>query len=313
MDNHLVLKALLSTAATFSLDATGWIAVQGEDRDRWLNGMLTNNTRDLKPGEGCYNFLLSAQGRIQHDATVFQHGNQILLETARDRVPALMAALDHFIIMDDVELTDISADLQGIGVAGPEAAAKLGAIGVDVTGLTPIAARSVDFAGHTVHLVAQYSPLVPRFELWSEDIAPVREALAALPVADAATLESLRILEGIPALSIDIRDKELPQETGQTRALHFNKGCYLGQEIVERIRSRGNVHRTFAGFLFQGTTPAPGTAILANGAPVGELTSIDATLGIALGFIRREAMERGHELSYEGGTLTASPLPFRIA
>jgi len=312
VDHHLALKALLSTAAIYPLDAEGWIAVRGEDRVRWLNGMLTNNIRDLKPGEGCYNFLLSAQGRIQHDATAFLLEEQILLETARERVPGLMAALDHFIIMDDVELEDVSAKHQGLGVAGPKAAEILAAIGLDVAGLAPIATRNFEWRDSTVWVVAQYSPLTPRFELWATNVAQLTEALNTLPKADDKAIESLRILEGVPVIGRDLREKELPQETGQTRALHFTKGCYLGQEIVERIRSRGNVHRTFAGFRFSGSVPEPGTSILAAGASAGELTSVDSDLKIALGFIRREPVERGQALTYEGGVLTPSTLPFRI-
>ncbi|WP_263418899.1 CAF17-like 4Fe-4S cluster assembly/insertion protein YgfZ [Terriglobus albidus] len=312
VDHHLALKALLSTAAIYPLDATGWIGVRGEDRVRWLNGMLTNNIRDLKPGEGCYNFLLSAQGRIQHDATAFLLEGQILLETARERVPALMAALDHFIIMDDVELDDVSAKHQGLGIAGPKATEALAATGLNVAGMAPVSTRAFEWRGSTVWVVAQYSPLTPRFELWAENVVQLTEALNALPQADSKAIESLRIVEGIPAIGKDLREKELPQETGQTRALHFTKGCYLGQEIVERIRSRGNLHRTFAGFRFSGVVPSTGAAILADGASVGELTSVDSDLKIALGFIRREAVERGQALTYEGGALASSPLPFRI-
>ena len=93
-------------------------------------------------------------------------------------------------------------------------------------------------------------------------------------------LEALRILSGTPRYGTDIRNTatahDLPQETAQTRALHFSKGCYLGQEIVERIRSRGNVHRTFHGFELTGALPAPGAALTAEGKPVGELTSVAA-------------------------------------
>ncbi|MGO4515327.1 folate-binding protein YgfZ [Terriglobus sp. 2YAB30_2] len=312
VDHHLALKALLSMAAIYPLDAEGRIAVRGEDRVRWLNGMLTNNIRDLKAGEGCYNFLLSAQGRIQHDATAFLLEDQILLETARERIPALMAALDHFIIMDDVELEDVSEKHQGLGIAGPKAAEALAAIGLDVAGIAPVSTRAFEWRGSIVWVVARYSPLTPRFELWAANVAQLTEALNTLPQADDNAIESLRILEGVPAIGRDLREKELPQETGQARALHFTKGCYLGQEIVERIRSRGNVHRTFAGFRFSGSVPAAGTAILADGASVGELTSVDSDLNIALGFIRREAVERGQALTYEGGALTSSPLPFRI-
>ena len=88
-----------------------------------------------------------------------------------------------------------------------------------------------------------------------------------------ASVETLRLLEGTPKFGVDLREKELPQETGQTEALHFSKGCYLGQEIVERIRSRGAVHRTFAGFALEGAMPAAGAVLTVAGKPVGEITS----------------------------------------
>ena len=109
----------------------------------------------------------------------------------------------------------------------------------------------------------------------------------------------------------------MPQETApagsQSRALHFTKGCYLGQEIVERIHSRGNVHRVFTGFVVTGDMPAPGTLLTdADGKPLGELTSVALIAGqtLALGYIRREALERNLTLSYAGGTATPANLPF---
>ena len=111
----------------------------------------------------------------------------------------------------------------------------------------------------------------------------------------------------------------------QTRALHFSKGCYLGQEIVERIRSRGNVHRTFSGFSLTGVLPAPGVALTAEGKPVGELTSVAAiplpesstqparTIQLALGYVRREALDRNLPLEYPGGVATPIALPYPIS
>ena len=134
-------------------------------------------------------------------------------------------------------------------------------------------------------------------------------------------LEAFRILSGTPRYGVDIRNTatahDLPQETAQTRALHFSKGCYLGQEIVERIRSRGNVHRTFSGFELTGALPAPGTTLTAEGKPAGELTSVAAIplatpVQLALGYIRREALERKLPLDYPGGTATPIPLPYAI-
>ncbi len=123
----------------------------------------------------------------------------------------------------------------------------------------------------------------------------------------------LRISRGIPRYGVDIRERDLPQETGQLRALSFTKGCYLGQEIVERIRSRGAVHREFTAFAVEGPLPAPGTKIQAGEKDVGEITS-NANLplaagnsAIALGYLRREAV--GKNLHASSATLKPATLP----
>ena len=124
------LHALLHGAGTAPLVTVGWIRVTGEDRVRWLNGMVTNSIQDLKTGDSCYNFILSAQGRIQGTATAFGQPESILLQTDRVQVAPLMATLDRFIIMDDVELADATEDRAGLGVVGPDAPALLEQIGL---------------------------------------------------------------------------------------------------------------------------------------------------------------------------------------
>jgi folate-binding protein YgfZ len=141
--------------------------------------------------------------------------------------------------------------------------------------------------------------------------------------ATPGALEQLRILSGTPLYGTDIRDKDLPQETNQTRALHFSKGCYLGQEIVERIRSRGSVHRTFSGFILTGDLPEPGAPLhdpAKPERPIGELTSVARiqlpsgdTKQFALGYIRRESLDTHAAITYPGGTATPSTLPFPIS
>ena len=127
-------------------------------------------------------------------------------------------------------------------------------------------------------------------------------------------LELFRIARGIPRYGQDIRERDLPQETEQQRALNFNKGCYVGQEIVERIRSRGSIHRTFTRFRVEGAVPAPGTRIEADGKEVGEITSSAALPSasgddaVALGYIRREMLKQ--DLQAGGTRLFPSPLPF---
>ena len=319
------LAALLQGAGVSRLDQTGWIRVTGEDRVRWLNGMVTNSIQDLKNGQGNYNFLLSVQGRIQSDATIFASPDALLMETAASQISDLITLLDRFIIMDDVELTDITGSQSGLLVAGPKAASLLTQIGLNIEDLQVLQKRTMPWNGAQAAVLHLNSPLIPRFALWANADA-ASKLLEALKNAGAVlcateSLEWLRILEGTPLYGTDIRERELPQETGQTRALHFSKGCYLGQEIVERIRSRGNVHRTFSAFRLDGELPAAGALLEADSKQVGELTTVaaiplptDGTIvQLALGYIRREALERVLPIHYAGGVAVPVSLPFSAA
>ena len=163
-------------------------------------------------------------------------------------------------------------------------------------------------------------PIIVAYEIW---LAPtsVKRLWDALLAAGAApvgsdALEMHRIVAGIPRYGVDIRERDLPQETEQARALNFNKGCYVGQEIVERIRSRGAVHRKFTGFLAEGPGPiAAGTKVLAGEKEVGEITSSaslqlpDVNKTVALGYIRREVGVPGREVSVGAAKATVVQLP----
>jgi folate-binding protein YgfZ len=319
------LSAILRGAGISSLENVGWIRVTGEDRVRWLNGMVTNSIQALNLGEGTYNFLLSVQGRIQGDATIFAGADDLLMETETSQVSGLMALLDRFIIMDDVELADITPNRSGLSLVGPQASSLLQQIGV-AENFNPLSTHTIAWGDAQISVVHAYSPLVPRYELWA-DAATTAKLHTALSTAGATHCEHqalnwLRMLEGTPLYGTDIRDRELPQETGQTRALHFAKGCYLGQEIVERIRSRGNVHRTFSGFSLDGELPVAGALLEADGKQVGELTSVAAiplpdetggTIQLGLGYVRREALDRGIPIVYSGGAALPVSLPFSAA
>ena len=320
------LAALLQQTGLSRLDQLGWIRITGEDRVRWLNGMVTNSIQDLLPSHGTYNFLLNVQGRILGDATIFAQPDAFLMETASSQVPGMMTLLDRFIIMDDVTLTDITSERSGLLVAGPQAASVLAKIGLSVDDLGTLEMRTASWNASPISVFHMHSPLVPRFELWAipEVTQKLAEALhnAGAINCDLQSLEWLRILEGTPLYGADIRDRDLPQETGQTRALHFSKGCYLGQEIVERIRSRGNVHRTFSAFRLKGNLPTAGTPLEADGKQVGELTTVSAiplsaddgnAIQLGLGYIRREALDRSAALLYTGGAAVPVSLPFSAA
>ena len=308
------LSALIQGAGIFDLGYRARLRITGTDRVRWLNGMVTNSVKALKPGDHNYTFVLNAQGRIQGDAEVFALEDALVLETDRSQLAHLQAHFDRFIIMDDVELTELPGAT--IGLAGPS-------IPLDVATPKPSAFTTATIGGISVTLAnLTLRTDRPYYELW------VREDEALLLWDSLLTsgctpcglqaVESLRVLEGIPLYGKDIHEKLLVQETGQARALNFSKGCYLGQEIVERVRSRATVHRSIRQFRLTGDAPAPGAALTAGGAAAGELTSIASvelpqfTGVVALGTVRNELLERSGTLAYPGGTAVALDTPPRF-
>jgi folate-binding protein YgfZ len=318
------LTALTASAGVYDLGYLGFLKITGADSIRWLNGMVTNTVQSLEDHHSNYSFLLNAQGRILGDAIIYRLPDHLLFQTERAQIARLAAHLDHYIIMDEVELHELDASTTTFGVAGPHAPELLRNLGFPVPDENAFA--SAHFNGVEITVAHSYSPLVPRFELWLpvDALPSIWSALIAAGAVPCGTraIESLRILSAIPLYGVDILDRHLAQETGQTRALNFNKGCYLGQEIVERIRSRATIHRILRQFSLSGDPPAiePGQPLPLNAEeaernPVGELTSVASielptfSGALALGFIRTEILERRLLITYSGGAATPLGAP----
>ena len=315
--------ALVSRCGIYRLDRAQ-IALTGSDRVRWLNGMVTNNVRDLAAGHGVYAFLLNPQGKIQADLYAFNRGESLIVETESAQVETVLQIFDHYIIMDDVEVENLMGKVAVIGVAGEKSEAVLdAAIGpqeIQGQGRGILEFAAAKWGGVEVTLVRGDNPPVPNYEIWvaPEHAEAVWNSLikAGAEEVHADALEELRIACGIPKFGQDIRPRDLPQETGQERALNFTKGCYVGQEIVERIRSRGAVHRMLTGFEIEGTPLAPGFRIQDDGKDVAEITSV-ATVPVetgerilALGYGRREVMLPGKEFVVGETKIRVAGLPF---
>jgi folate-binding protein YgfZ len=314
--------ALLHGAAVFDLGWQSKLLISGKDRTRWLNGMITNNIRDLAPGHGVYGFILTAQGHNQGDLTAYNRGEYLLATTDREQAPKVTAVLQKYIIMDKVEIEDISEKLVSIGIGGPKAAETLTKAGIDVAQLEPGQLIDAVWNEIGVSVTRNIHPRMDGYELWmaAENVEKLWDALVttgAIPVGSDA-LEMYRIARGVPRYGIDLRERDLPQETGQEHALNFEKGCYIGQEIVERIRARGNVHRTFIGFEVEGAPPQPGTRVRASDKDMGEITSaarVPSPTGertIAVGYLRREVATPGTtvQIGEQGGTVKNLPFEF---
>src|SRR5262249_11493463 len=298
------IQALRSECGLYDLGWQARMVVTGEDRQRWLNGMVTNNIRDLEENRGVYCFLLTPQGRIQGDMHVYHRGDRMLIDTDWSQVEKLKEIFERYIIMDDVEIA-APASTNAIGLEGPRAQSLLQAAGLDVANMQPLEVKAfsddeVIYKPTAKHAAYELSGTTAKIaELWNQF-----SSAGATPVGFEA-LELWRIAKGVPRYGQDISERYLPQETEQMQALHFSKGCYVGQEIVERIRSRGQVHRGLAGIAIQDANAeiTPGAKIQREGKDVGEITSVallpshngSGAKKVALGYVRREAGSPGIE------------------
>ena len=319
-DSQAEFEALRKACGVYDLGFRAKISLTGGDRVRWLNGMVTNNIRDLAAGSGVYAFLLNPQGHILGDLYAYNRGESITIDTEAGQSDKILATFDHYIIMDDVEVTNLSGQFTALGVAGPKAREVLAGAGFAVPEMQLLQVQSMMWQGSECTLMRGEDADRLSYEIWLVPAA-VKQLWDALLAAGATpagyqALESHRIVSGIPRYGVDIRERDLPQETEQVRALNFNKGCYVGQEIVERIRSRGAVHRKFTGFVADGGQPiATGTKVVAGEKEVGEITSAttlrfagrDKT--VALGYIRREVGVPGRAVMVGAAKATVVQLP----
>jgi len=292
----------------------------GSDRLSFLQGMLSNDVAGLQPGQGTYAALLTVQGKVVSDLRVYVLADEVWLDVPAWRATAVRESLEKYIIADDVELESSDATAALVAVEGPRAAATVAAMtGTAVEGLAPHAHRELSFAGARLRVAAVTHTGEPgylflgdraaRADLWERG-----RAAGAQPVGMDA-LDVLRIEAGIPWYGRDIDEDTLISEAGLESAISYRKGCYLGQEVVERVAARGQVHRKLLGLVCAGfVVPPAGATLRYDDKEVGAITSAawsparDAV--IALAYVRRECWTPGSELRV---TLPAGDVAARVA
>jgi folate-binding protein YgfZ len=320
-DPRLEYLAVRQTAGFFDYTFRTRYSATGSDRVRFLHSMVSNDVKSLTAGQGTYALLLDARGHILADLRIYAAAEDLLLEFDAAWAEKALAALNYYNVGGRVPITAVEG--AAISFQGPRARALLEAC--LEAALPPLAAHQyavAPFQGASAFVARVDSTGVEGYEafvagesfaaLWQ---AAVRQAPAfgARPCGTEA-LEMLRIEAGIPACGSDFGEDTLPLEAGLLNAVSFTKGCYIGQEIVERARSRGHVNWKLVGFLPE-REAAVGEKFSADGREVGELTSVvfSPALGrtIALGYARREFAEPGKALAMAGGgTATVAALPF---
>jgi len=288
-------RALREHAAWIDLSGRGKIRLTGEDRARLLHAMCSQDVANMQPGEGAYAFFLNAQGRILADANIFCFEDSFLLDTEPETARKVFEHLDRYIIADDVTLADETEATATVAIEGPEAEGALRELGAALPehdgstafwdGRIVAKVSSTGEPGYFVFLAAS-----ARDRLIAE--------LGGLPQADGAEARAVRIENGHPRYGEEITDRNIVQETGQMSGVHLSKGCYLGQEIVERVRSRGQIHRLLRRLEFDtADVPAAGTKLMAAGSEAAEVASsaLSPASGkaVALAYVRTPFAEPG--------------------
>jgi tRNA-modifying protein YgfZ len=250
--------ALRKHAAVIDLSGRARLRLTGEDRKRLLHAMTTNHIQDMQPGQTLYAFFLNAQGRILADAHVFCAEEYLLLDLEPENREKICQHLDKYIIADDVTIEDCTETTSELAVEGPHSAEFAGFQRGDV-----LQASVTGQPGFRMVIPAQEKP-----GLMSEVLSA--GCVEAAPDA----VRTVRIENGVPRYGEDFSESSLAQETRLLHALHFNKGCYLGQEIVERVRSRALLNRFLTAIRIEGSTPPdPGTEVRSGDKPAGKITS----------------------------------------
>ncbi|MBI1827534.1 MAG: folate-binding protein YgfZ [Planctomycetes bacterium] len=293
------------------------IEIQGKDRISWLHNLTTNQVKTLQQNEGNYSFATNAKGRILFDLIAVNRGDCLWVSVDQLFLDRAITHFNKYIVMEDVQVRDRSMEFAVFGVSGAKAPKLLANLGLPQARATSqYSAAEVNFDGRAMTAMRNdfCGPFGVQFFVSREMIDAFRKHISdsARPetvctVGD-EVIQIRRIEAGIPWPGFEITDEYLPAETRQTeRAVSFQKGCYLGQEVVERMRSRSVVARLLSGLTIEGENvpPIPSQLTATDGSPAGTLTSACRSIakgsGIGLGYVKTGAAESGTVLSVNVG------------
>ena len=306
-------RALVQGAAWLDLSPRGKLAVRGPDRTRLVHALTTNDIRSLGPGTGCLAFFLNAQGRVLADANVFCLPDRILLDTEPETRKAVLTHIEQFTIADDAVVTDLAKMLVTVSVEGPAVEHVL----ARVVPTLPSASYQIAEApfGWVAHVTTTAQPG------WMLFVPPVALTPLVRSIEDAGAVRAstedartVRIENGKPRFGEEITTRFLAPETAQLHAISSQKGCYLGQEVVERLRSRNAVSRILTRVHFDsGSSAVPGTKLHNNSdLRAGEIVSAaySPRFGrwVGMAYIRTNVVKPGARLSFGSGSLTIADI-----
>jgi folate-binding protein YgfZ len=308
-------QSLWESAGVLDLSFRGRLCLAGTDRVRFLHGQVTNDVKALQVGEGCYAALITAKGKMQSDLNIYCLSEELLLDFEPDLTATVSERLQKYVIADDVQIIDVAPNYGLLSVQGPQAESVIRAVGIgDDLPKKPfgfLRKPETDFG--EIHVLNQ-----PRLATSGFDILAATDQVKALKkklvrAAKSAggcecgwtAFEMARIEAGIPRFGADMDETTNPLEAGlDARAISFNKGCYIGQEVISRIRTYSEVAKALRGLRLADDLkhlPAKGDQLFYDGKEAGFVTSGTVSLrlkaNIALGYVKREVNQPGTELT----------------
>jgi len=323
-------EALRRAAGVLDLSFRSRLCLTGQDRIRFLHGQVTNDVKALRPGLGCYAALVTAKGKLQSDLNIFCLPDELLLDFEPGLGATVTERLEQYIVADDVQVVDVAAPYGLLSVQGPKAEAVIRSIGSfqEIPATAMAFVTLADSAGD-IYLMNHSRLGSSGFDLFAP--AAALRSLAEKLFASARLLgggpagwepfEVARIEAGIPRFGLDMDETNIPLECGiEARAVSYTKGCYIGQEVLNRIHTLGHVNQELRGFRLAAQTPLPqkNDKLFLGDKNVGYITSSVFSPAlqapIALGYVRRDVNQAGAKLSLRSGSqeteATIVPLPF---
>ncbi len=338
--------ALRESAGVIDVGFRSRICLTGADRARFLHGQVTNDVKRLRAGEGCYAALVSTKGKMESDLNIYALQDELLLDFEPGLTEKISQRLEKYIVADDVQIVDVASLYGLISVQGPKAEEVVRAVEIfsEVPSKVFNSVKVSDATLGEIYLMVQSRIFSDEsgargatrptlgFDLFvpTDSLGAVADKLIAAAKAVGGhacgweALEMARIEAGIPRYGLDMDETNIPLECGiEGSAVSYNKGCYIGQEVINRIHSIGHVNKELRGLKLASDLkqlPAKGDKLIHDGKEVGYVTSAVKSsalnTNIALGYVRREANALGTELVLRSATetkATVSPLPFTSA
>ncbi|HTM07664.1 MAG TPA: aminomethyltransferase family protein [Verrucomicrobiae bacterium] len=322
--------AVRSAAGLFDLCHYAAVELTGPDRASFLQGMVSNDVKKLAPGDGLYAAVLDVNGKILADLRVLCTEDSFILLLLASLKPRIIDHLNRYLVADEVEIKDHAGRYGMISIQGQHALLLLNAV-------APHQDPPVRMFSHCASAIAGRQTRAVRTTHTGEEgfdiVAEIRDvtAIAAeLERAGAAlsarwvgleAQEVLRVEAGLPRYGIDMGEDNILLETNLDAAVSFNKGCYLGQEVIERVHSRGHVNRKLAGIVLDGNAAARrGDSVLSDGKEIGKITSSvyspKLNHPIALAYLQRDFLPPATSVAVKikdgeiNGTVATLPFVF---